>query len=61
MTPEKYRAIKSMIKKLEKIAAKADELGLTLDNGAEVGSLIGTVAAELSIKCESVESSRKAA
>jgi carbamate kinase len=41
------KKIRAIAKQLAKLAQRADELGLTLGNGAQVGSLIGTIADEL--------------
>jgi hypothetical protein len=41
------KRIKEVIKQLEKLADRADELGLLLPNGAEVGSVLGSMASDL--------------
>jgi len=47
MTPERFRKIRSIAKQLNKLAAKADALDLTLPNGGIVGSLLGSCANDL--------------
>jgi hypothetical protein len=41
------KRIKEVITQLEKLAARADELDLLLPNGAEVGSVLGSMAGDL--------------
>lgn len=43
----KLHAMARFITSLERLAANADKLGLTLGNGSEVGSLLGSMADDL--------------
>ena len=42
--------MKRLIKKLNECRELADELGLLAGNGAELGSIIGTIADELEVQ-----------
>lgn len=47
MSATRTKKIRNLIKRMEKIANQADELDLTLGNGGEVGSLIMTMAFDI--------------
>lgn len=47
MTPERFRKIQQIARQLQKQAARAGELELTLPNGALADSLIGQIAEDL--------------
>lgn len=49
---KKARAVRSLLKQLWEIGSKADDLGLLLANGSDVGALLGSIAAELETAIE---------
>jgi hypothetical protein len=52
MTKREQQRLRSIIRKLNEVRAIADSMDLTLDNGGEVGGIIGSVADELEITLE---------
>ena len=44
---KKARAVRKFLDQLWKLGNRADDLGLSLSNGGNVGALIGSMAAEL--------------
>lgn len=47
-----HKALRDIINLLERAAELADRHVITLDNGAFVGSIVGTIADELSARLE---------
>lgn len=47
MPPEKLRATMAIVNRLNKLAKKCDEVGVTLGNGGEIGSVLGAIADDL--------------
>lgn len=50
MTTAEKRKLNRIIDLLDKAAAMADEMDLTLSNGGFVGCIIGTISDELSLR-----------
>lgn len=48
----KNRNIRTLIEQINKLAAKADALELTLGNGGQVGSMLGSIADDLLAQLE---------
>ena len=54
MTKSDLQAFRRLVGILRKAEALATRLGAVLDNGAEVDSLIGSMADEIELKCDAV-------
>jgi hypothetical protein len=55
MTPEKFRKVRSVIKALDKLSARACELELKLGNGGEIDSMISAIALDLEMQLQKSE------
>jgi len=60
MTSKEVLKVKRLIGHLRTAEKIADELEINLDNGGEVGSLIGSMADELDVKLASVDGRSRA-
>ena len=54
MTKTDLRNFRRLISILRKAEDQANLLDATLDNGAEIGSVIGSIADELEVKCDAM-------
>jgi len=57
MSPEKYRKMKSVVKRLEKIALIADAWEMKLSNGGEIGNMLNEIANDLEQQTQKIAKS----